>query len=161
MNPLTEWACQDVASIISARVAPLARCSRSRMAEVLLPSRTPLAFGFAAFGALVALAGVAFFGLALAAALGLAPLAAFWLLGAPFFGLAVFFKAAFSGATAAPCAPTVASLVVFSAFSVLILVRSPFAVITASGHPSLGATIKQVDSLAWAMERRFGLEVHR
>src|ERR1035441_996084 len=107
MNPLQLWACQELASMISGRVAPLGRRSRSRIVSVLLPARTPAAFGFAAFGALVALAGVAFFGLALAAALGLAPLAAFWLLGAPFFGLAVFFKAAFSGATAAPCAPTV------------------------------------------------------
>ena len=38
------------------RVAPLARCSNARTAAVLLPSRTPAAFGFGAFlGALAAL----------------------------------------------------------------------------------------------------------
>ncbi len=60
--------------MISARVAPFARCSKSRMAAVLLPARTPSALGFAAFAALaVVLDAVAFLGWAAAAGLGLAP----------------------------------------------------------------------------------------
>ena len=111
MKPRTLCACQDVASIISASVAPLARWIKARTVAVLLPSLTPPAFGFAAFlGALAAcLAEVAFLGLAAAAALGLPPLALFWPLGAPFLGLAPFFGEAFSGATFAPCAATSAA----------------------------------------------------
>jgi hypothetical protein len=52
-------------------------------------------------------------------ALGLPPLALFWLLGAPFFVLAPFFEEAFSGATVALCSATAAVSVV-SAFSVVI-----------------------------------------
>src|ERR1035438_3682279 len=133
MKPLQLWACQEVASMISARPAPFARRSKPRMVSVLVPWRTPSAFGSAAFDALVAvLAGVAFLGLAPAPALGLAPLAFFAALGGPFFWVAFFFEGAFSGATAAPCAPMMASLVVFSMFSVVIFVFCPFAVTSAS-----------------------------
>src|ERR1035441_4756993 len=60
MNPRTLWACQDVASIISASVVPLARCSNASTALVLVRSRTPSDFAFVAFlGGLAAfLAGV-------------------------------------------------------------------------------------------------------
>src|ERR1039458_8300099 len=49
MNPRTLWACQDVACMISARVAPLARRNNARTAAVLLPGRTPSGFGWVAF----------------------------------------------------------------------------------------------------------------
>jgi hypothetical protein len=84
MKPLTLWACQDAASMISARVAPLARRSNSKIVEVLLPLRAPSDFDFAAFGALPAvLPGRAFLGFPTAAALGLAALAAFAAFDAP------------------------------------------------------------------------------
>ena len=96
----------------------------------MLPGRTPSAFGFVAFlGALAALrAGFVFLGLAVVGALGLRPLALFWLLGAPLFGLAVFFEEAFSGATVAPCSATAAvvSVPAVAAFSVVIFVYISF-----------------------------------
>src|ERR1035441_1515418 len=49
MNPRTLWACQDVACMISVRVAPSARWTRARTAAVLLPGRTPSGFGWVAF----------------------------------------------------------------------------------------------------------------
>ena len=52
-------------------------------------------------------------GLGFGGFLGLAPLAVFWPLGAPFFWLAPFFEGAFSGATCAPCSATVAAVVGF------------------------------------------------
>jgi len=49
------WACQDVACMTSANVAPPFLSSRARTAAVLLPGRTPSAFGLVAFwGALAA-----------------------------------------------------------------------------------------------------------
>ena len=109
MKPRTLWACQPVAFIISARVAPLARPIISRIFAPLLSARGALAF-FAAAGLVAFLATLAsFFG---AAALVLAPLAAFSPLGAPFFWLAAFFEEAFSGATCAPCSATAAVSVV-------------------------------------------------
>jgi hypothetical protein len=42
------------------------------------------------------------------AAAGALPLAAFWPLGAPFFGLASVFEEAFPGATVEPCSATAA-----------------------------------------------------
>jgi len=103
MKPLTLWACQSVAFMISARVAPLARPIMSMIFAPLLSARGALASflraGLAAFLD-------AFFG----AVLALAPLAVFWLLGAPFFWVAPFFEGAFSGATCAPCSATAAVL---------------------------------------------------
>src|SRR5687768_4650117 len=94
MNPRTLWACQPVAFIISARLAPLARLTRPRtFAPLLSGRRVPPSFGpavFAVFFALVALA-------------------AFLALGAAFFLLATFFEAAFFGATFAPCTATAAA----------------------------------------------------
>jgi len=52
-------------------------------------------------------------------------------LGAPFDLLAPFFEEAFSGATWAPCSATAAAVSAVAAFSVVIIVRSPSAVITA------------------------------
>src|SRR5271169_1270408 len=114
MKPLTLWACQSVAFMISARVAPLARPIMSMIFAPLLSAR----------GAVALRSGLAAFLLALAAFLGLAPLAVFWPLGAPFFWLAPFFEGAFSGATCAPCSATAAAWVVSVAwlfFMVLIL----------------------------------------
>src|SRR5580704_14782202 len=89
MKPLTLWACQSVAFMISARVAPLARPIISRIFAPLLSARGAAALrsGLAAF--LPALAP--FFG---ATALALAPLAVFLALGTPFFWLAGFFEEA-------------------------------------------------------------------
>src|ERR1039458_6711867 len=74
MNPLQLWACQELASMISGRVAPLGRRSRSRIVSVLLPARTPAAFGFVAFGALMAVLALGAFlvGVVFLVALGLA-----------------------------------------------------------------------------------------
>src|SRR5271155_1507219 len=96
MKPLTLWACQSVAFMISARVAPLARAIMSRIFAPLLSAR----------GAAALRSGLAAFFAALAAFLGLAPLAVSWPLGAPFFWVAAFFEAAFAGATGAPCFAT-------------------------------------------------------
>ena len=128
-KPRTLCGCQPVAFMISANVAPPGRFSRSRILAVLLPSRTPSAFGFVALGPLAAFfAGLVFLG---AAALSLPPLALFLALGAPFFGLAAFFEAALSGAPAAPCAATAAAFSVVPAFSVVIFVYSPLAALSA------------------------------
>src|ERR1035441_698122 len=55
MKPRTLWACQEVASMISVRVAPFFRCSKAMTLAVLLPWRGPSAFDSADFlGALVA-----------------------------------------------------------------------------------------------------------
>ena len=88
-NPRTLWGNHPVTLISSFVVTPPGRFSRSRTLSVLLPSRTPSAFAdFAFLGALAALvATAAFLGLAVALALGLAPLALFWPLGAPFVGV--------------------------------------------------------------------------
>src|SRR5688572_9955956 len=114
MNPRMLWACQPVASISSARLAPFARRINSRIFAPLLSPRGVLA-------SLRALFGPAFFGFALffvgfpsragfVCFLGLAALAAFLPLGAPFFGLAPFFEVAFSGVTGAPCSATLAAV---------------------------------------------------
>src|SRR5579863_2059468 len=109
MKPLTLWACQSVAFMISARVAPLTRPIISMIFAPLLSARGAMA-SFLRAGLVAFLATLApFFG---AAALALAPLAVFWLLGAPFFWVAPFFEGAFSGATCAPCSATAAVLVV-------------------------------------------------
>jgi hypothetical protein len=100
MKPRTLCACQPVAFMISARLAPLARPIISRIFAPLLSARGALVF--------FADAGLApFFG---AAALALPPLAVFWPLGAPFFWLAPFLEEAFSGATCAPGSVTAAAL---------------------------------------------------
>src|SRR5271154_1213947 len=120
MKPLTLWACQSVAFMISARVAPLARAIMSRIFAPLLSARgtADLRSGLAAFFAALA----AFFG---AVALALAPLAVCWPLGAPFFWVAAFFEAAFAGATGAPCSATAAAWVV-SVASWFFMVVIPF-----------------------------------
>src|SRR5215472_16964888 len=103
-KPRTLWACQSVAFMISARLAPLGRPISARIFAPLLSGRgalASLAAGLAAF--LLGLAS--FFGVA---ALVLAPLAVFWPLGASFFWLAPFFEEAVSGATGAPCSATAA-----------------------------------------------------
>src|ERR1035438_2814851 len=98
MNPRTVCFCQPILSMISASVAPFFRWSMATTWAVLLPSRGALALACAGLAAFL-LALASFFG---AAVLALPPLAFFWPLGPPFFGLAVFFEGAFSGATVAP-----------------------------------------------------------
>src|SRR5580700_681028 len=105
MKPLTLWACQSVAFMISARVAPLARPIMSMIFAPLLSARGALASFLRA--------GLAAF---FAVALALARLAVFWPLGAPFFRVAPFFEEAFSGATCAPCAASGATLSFVSGF---------------------------------------------
>src|SRR5216684_8731525 len=104
MKPRTLCACQSVAFMISARVAPLARPIISRIFAPLLSGRGVLAFlavGLVRSGLATFLRALApFFG---AAALALPPLAVFWPLGAPCLWVARFFEEAFSGATCAPC----------------------------------------------------------
>src|SRR5580692_402393 len=102
MKPRTLCACQSVAFMISASVAPLARAIMSRIFAPLLSARGAVAFLLSFAPALAAFLGVA----ALALAPCLAPLAVFLALGAPFFWLAAFLAGAFSGATCAPCAAT-------------------------------------------------------
>ena len=118
MNPRTVHDFHPCFSAISANVAPFFRWSMAITWAFLLPSRGPaLSSVLAAFLGLGAfLAAVVFLAVAVAVALGLLPLALFWPLGAPFFGLAPFFEEAFSGATCAPCSATAA---VFGGFCVL------------------------------------------
>jgi hypothetical protein len=99
-NPRTLCACQSVAFMISASVAPLGRPISSRILAPLLSVRgvSVLAAFFAAF-----------------LAAGLAALALFLALSAPFLGLAPFFEAALVGATDAPCSATA------PAFSVVVV----------------------------------------
>src|SRR6266567_9540863 len=99
-KPRIECFCQSVAFTISAKVAPLGRPISSRIFAPLLSARGVLAsLAWAGLAFLPALAS--FFGAALAL-----PLAPFWPLGAPFFGLVPFFEETFSGATCAPCSAT-------------------------------------------------------
>src|SRR5205809_8118122 len=97
MNPRTEWACQPVAFMIWASVAPPLRWSRPRTVAFLLPSR-------AAAGLLPALAR---FALAALAGLALAAFFAFFAFFAflPCFAAALALVApfgAFVGVSAAP-----------------------------------------------------------
>jgi hypothetical protein len=94
MNPRTLCACQSVAFMISARVAPLALAIISRIFAPLLLARGAAALrpGLAALLLAFAPTLAAFFGAGpLALAPCLASLAVFWPLGAPFFWLAPFF----------------------------------------------------------------------
>jgi hypothetical protein len=113
-NPRIECFCQSVAFTISAGLAPLGRPINSRILAPLLSARGALASlvwaGLAAFFPALA----PFFGEVLALLL----MAAFLLLGTPFFGLAPLFGEAFSGATCAPCSATVAVFSVISGFCV-------------------------------------------
>src|ERR1019366_7872849 len=104
IKPRTLCACQSVAFMISASVAPFARAVISRIFAPLLSARGAAALrsGFVDFLLAVAPALAALFGAALAFASGLAPLALFLAFGAPFFGVAAFLVGAFSGATCAP-----------------------------------------------------------
>jgi hypothetical protein len=90
-KPRTLWACQSVAFWISARLAPFDRPISARIFAPLLSARGVLAF--------LASAGLAAFWAALTsfvgAGLALPPLAAFWPLGAAFFGLAPFLRGGF------------------------------------------------------------------
>src|SRR5271165_7669880 len=124
MKPRTLWFCQSVALAISAIVAPLGRRRRSRMMFFFENSRGTLAsFTLAAF-LLATFSLACFFGAALAClAAFFAPLLA---LGAPFFWLAAFFEAAFSGATCAPCSATAADSVVVVVASVSVMDPNPF-----------------------------------
>src|SRR5258708_2895389 len=117
MKPRALWACQPVAFITSAKLAPLVRFIHSRTLSPLPSSRRVPACW--ARGALCAFLGLGSCG---AAALAL-PWAFFWPLGAPVFLVAAFFEVAFSGATCAPCAATAAacSVVVVSAVDMVIL----------------------------------------
>jgi hypothetical protein len=113
MKPLTLWACQSVAFIISARVAPFARAIMSRIFAPLLSAR----------GAVALRSDLAAdFLLALACFLGAAAFVLFLALGAPFFWLAPFFEGAFPGATVAPCSATAAALSLVSALVMVFLV---------------------------------------
>src|ERR1700674_1606400 len=115
MKPRTLWACQSVAFMISARVAPLARPIISRIFAPLLSARGALAFLERAVD-LPAFA--AFFG---AAALVCPAFAVFWPLGAPFFRVAPFLGEVLSGATCAARSATVAALSFVSAFVICFL----------------------------------------
>src|SRR5579864_3266993 len=117
------WACQLVAFMISARVAPLARAIIFKIFAPLLSGCSEVVF-FARAGLKTFLRAFAsFFG---AAALALAPLAAFRPVGAPFFRVAPFFKEAVSGATFAPGAAAAAVFSVVVPAVSLIFLLVPF-----------------------------------
>src|SRR4051812_19391763 len=61
MNPRTLWACQPVASMISARVAPFARWIRVTTVALLLPSRATPVAAFSALGFFWPVGRAAFF----------------------------------------------------------------------------------------------------
>src|SRR5215471_9154140 len=119
-KPRTLWACQDVAFMISARVAPLGRPINSRILAPLLSARGALdslsATVFAAFFAVLAV----FFGA------GLPDFAPFLALGTCFLGLVPFFEEALAGATVRPCSATAAafSVVVASAFVMVFILSA-------------------------------------
>ena len=87
-KPRTLWACQSVAFMISAKLAPLGRPIRARIFAPLLSGRGVLA-SLAGAGLAAFLPVLASF---LGAGLVLPPLVAFWPLGAPFFWVAPFFE---------------------------------------------------------------------
>jgi hypothetical protein len=90
-NPRTLWGCQSVAFMISFKLAPPARFSRSRTFSVLLPWRAPVAFGPA------------------------------WRFLAPFFaGVACFPDFAFDGATRGFRGATLAFVVAFGSPAVAV-----------------------------------------
>src|SRR5215471_18770209 len=110
-NPRTLCACQSVALMISARVAPLGRPISSRILAPLPSARGVFSAAF-------------FVPLADFLAAGLAALAPFLALAASCLGLAPFFEAALVGATGAPCAATAAGpLLVASAFVMMFSFR--------------------------------------
>jgi hypothetical protein len=95
--------------MISARVAPLGRPISSRIVALLLSARgTPFFFA----GDVLA----PFF-----ATFDLPPLAALCPFCAPFFGVAPFFEETFPGATCAPCSVTEGTLLLVSAFVMVVL----------------------------------------
>src|SRR5215472_3584919 len=122
-KPRTLWACQSVAFMISARLAPLGRPISSRIFAPLLSARGALA-SLARVGLVAFLPAFAsFFGTGLV----LLPLAALWPLGAPVFWLAPFFEEAVSGATVAPCSATATAFsVVLACAFVMVVSVNPF-----------------------------------
>src|SRR5579883_77227 len=121
MKPRTLWACHSVAFMISASVAPAGRAIRSRIFAPLLSAR-----GF--FSTLAVLLA------------GVAPLAFFSRVGAPFFGVAPFFEEAFSRA---PCAPVLAAVTAAAPGApcgswFVISVSVPFCAVLAHDDSSLG-----------------------
>jgi hypothetical protein len=124
MNPRTLCACQSVAFMISARVAPLAHPIMSRIFAPLLSAR----------GAAALRSGLWAFLPAVAPFLGAAALALFLALGAPFFRLVPLFEDAFSGATVAPGSATTA-VSVASAFVMVVLL--PFSLRSGAPDSSL------------------------
>jgi hypothetical protein len=94
----------------------------------------------------VAFEGAAFLGLVVAEGLDWATLAPFGPLGAPFFGLALFFAGGFSDATAALCAPPAAVVSLAWVFSVVIFVGFPFAVDPRQDMNHSGTLGRQADS---------------
>src|SRR5262249_11855597 len=116
-NPRTLWACQSVAFMISARLAPFGRPISSRIFAPLLSARGVLALP-------VGLAFLPGLGSFFAQGLALPPLRAFLPLGAPFFWLAPFFEEALSGATVASCAATAAAVFVVLASTFVMVVST-------------------------------------
>src|SRR3984957_10962144 len=110
MNPRTLWACQSVAFVISASVAPLVRPIISRIFAPLLSARGAVAFS----GSVTFLPVLAPF---LVAAVRVLPPPAFFL---PLEVL--FFERAFRVATCAPCSATAAALSFASALVMVVFV---------------------------------------
>src|SRR5215813_9253721 len=139
-NPRTLCACQSVAFMISARVAPLGRPINSRILAPLLSAR-------GALGSLSAADFPAFFaGLAGVFVAGLADFKLFLALGAFFFVLAYFFEALLVDAIGAPCSATTAAVlvvVVASAFVMMLILSAADPRMTI--HPS-GAAERQGNS---------------
>jgi hypothetical protein len=144
MNPRTLCACQSVAFIISASVAPFARAIISRIFAPLL----------SAHGALASWRRWAWHSFYWPSRLLGLPSSVrprlwhrwrFSWLGAPFFWLAAFLSGAFSGATCAPCAATAAGLSV-----ALVSV-----VVTCAGI-LLCAWFAHEDSSLWSREKASG-----
>ena len=109
------------AAILEAPAPPAETAMAAFLREVGVPGLPPPATPRQNAVALLQTAAAA-----LALASGLAPLAAFLALGAPFFGVAAFLAGAFSGATCAPCAATVAALSVALVSGVVIVCGYPF-----------------------------------
>src|SRR5205807_9797761 len=107
------------------RLAPLGRPISSRIFAPLLSARGVLA-SLVAAGLVAFLPALASF---LGAGLALPRLAAFWALGAPFFGVAPFFEEVVSGATIALCSATVAVCSAMAAMFSVVAASAVFMVV--------------------------------
>jgi hypothetical protein len=160
MNPRTVCFCQPIFSMISAGGAVLALEQGDHLGGLAALAQPGAFLGFGGFlGLGSGLGRGGFLSLGCGGGLSFAAVGLFLALGrGPFFRLAVFFAGAFSGATCAPCAPTLASWVAFLIFSVVIFVRAVTTFITRRGHKQVDSSARKSNVRRWlgALAKRPG-----